>query len=197
MIPKLLPRGGTFIDIGANVGVYSMLAASIVGVAGKVISIEPFPEIYAQLYRNVAANRFGDIVRTRNLCICGATGPTILWMNYDRPHSFSLNREGLSGGLSVLSVRLDDLVKWEGLEEIDYIKIDAEGAEMATLDGSEYVLARFRPIVQIEDVDRIIYQRLKRYRAFSVPGTRNSLLIPDERFAKIGNVFTMPWQQLD
>lgn len=197
LLPRLLPKGATFIDIGANVGVYSVLAANAVGPGGRVISIEPFPDIYAQLYRNVAANGFGGIVRTRNFCASNTTGPTTLWMNHNRPHSFSLNREGNATGLSVLSIRLDDLVAWEKLERLDYMKIDAEGAELSILEGAETVLDAFRPIIQVEDVHRTIHQRLKAYRAFSVPKTRNTLMIPEERLAGLQSSVGATWRQVD
>jgi FkbM family methyltransferase len=197
LLPKLLPKGGTFIDIGANVGVYSVLAASAVGPAGRVVAVEPFPDIYAQLYRNVAANGFGATIRTRNFCISNLTGPITLWMNHGRPHSFSLNREGDAGGLSVLSIRLDDLVAWEKLDRLDYLKIDAEGAELSILEGTERTLREFRPIIQVEDVNRTIHQRLSAYRAFSVPKTRNTLMIPQERLDGLQGSVGGVWKQLD
>ncbi len=183
-------------DIGANVGVFSLSAAAAVGPNGQVIAVEPFPDIYAQLYRNVSSNGFGAIVRTRNFCISDKTGPTTLWMNHGRPHSFSLNREGESDGLSVLSIRLDDLAAWEQIKRLDYLKIDAEGAEVAILEGGENTIRRFRPIIQVEDINRTIYQRLSAYAAFSVPKTRNTLLIPEERLKALGSELGGAWARL-
>ena len=196
LLPRLLPVGGVCIDIGANVGVYSVSAAAAVGPEGQVVAVEPFPDIYAQLYRNVAANGFGAIVRTRNFCISNQTGPTTLWMNHGRPHSFSLNRDGEAAGLSVLSIRLDDLADWEGLTRLDYLKIDAEGAELAILEGGIKTIQNFRPIMQVEDVNRTIHQRLSAYAAFSVPKTRNTLLIPEERLKTLGDALGRAWERL-
>jgi len=196
VLPNLLPRDGVFIDVGANVGVYSMSAAGIVGSGGLVIAVEPFPDIYAQLYQNAAINGFGAIVRTRNFCLSDQTGPTTLWMNHGRPHSFSLNREGNAAGLSVLSIRLDDLVQWESLQRLDYLKIDAEGAETGILDGGKQTLGKFRPVIQVEDVDRTICRRLGNYAAFNVPKTRNTLLIPEERLGSIQGGLGGAWERV-
>jgi len=186
LLPKLLPRKGVFIDVGANVGVYTVSAAAVVGSGGIVVAVEPFPDIYAQLYQNVSGNGFGSIVRTRNFCMSDTTGPTTLWMNHGRPHSFSLNRAGDASGLAVLSTRLDDLAQWEGLQQLDYLKIDAEGAEAAILKGGKQTLERFRPVIQVEDVDRGLCRGLKGYVAFNVPKTRNTVLIPEERLPLVG-----------
>lgn len=196
VLPKLLSPGGVFIDVGANVGVYSMSAAAIVGSGGIVIAVEPFPDIYSQLYQNVAINRFDKIIRTRNFCLSDQTAPSTLWMNHGRPHSFSLSREGDATGLSVLSVRLDDLAQWDQLTRLDYLKIDAEGAEAGILQGGKQTLERYRPIIQVEDVDRTICRRLANYAAFNVPNTRNTLLIPEERAGSVEGGLGKAWERV-
>lgn len=47
VLTRLVPRDGVFIDVGANVGVYTLSAASVVGAGGIVVAVEPFPDIYA------------------------------------------------------------------------------------------------------------------------------------------------------
>lgn len=197
LLPKMLPQGGVFVDIGANVGVYSMVAAKAVGGGGQVVAVEPFPDVYAQLYQNVVSNGFGGIVRTRSFCVSDTTGPMTLWMNFGRPHSFSLTREGEASGLSILSIRLDDLLAWEKLSRLDYLKIDAEGAELGILAGGKSSIERFRPVIQVEDVSRSIYQKLSEYTAFSVPKTRNTLMIPNERLKTLKQHIGSNWTRLD
>jgi len=196
ILPKLLPTGGVFLDVGANVGVYSLSAAAIVGESGTVVSVEPFAQILAQLQENVGMNGFGSIVRLRNLCLSDRTGPVMFWMNYGKPHSFSLTRVGNAAGLCLLSARLDDLMALEQLTRLDYVKIDAEGAEAAILEGGKNSLERYRPVIQVEDVDRSICRSLARYTAFGVPGTRNTLLLPEEMASKVEGDLGEGWERI-
>ncbi len=193
VLSKFLSPGAVFVDVGANVGVYSLSAAALVGPHGTVVSVEPFPQILAQLWENVSANDFGSIVRIRNFCASDITAPATLWLNHGRPHSFSLIRAGNAAGLSVLAVRLDDLLGWERLERLDYLKIDAEGSELGILNGAKSFIEGFRPIIQLEDVDRTLSRRLDEYTAFSVAGTRNSLLIPTERHGVADDLVREGW----
>ncbi|MGE3310872.1 MAG: FkbM family methyltransferase [Limisphaerales bacterium] len=197
VLPRLLPAGGVFVDVGANVGVYSLSAAAIVGESGTVVSVEPFAQILAQLQENVGMNGFGSIVRLRNFCLSDRTGPVMFWMNYGKPHSFSLTRVGDAAGLSLLSARLDDLMAWEQLTRLDYVKIDAEGAEAAILEGGKTSLERHRPVIQVEDVDRRICRSLSRYAAFCVKGTRNTLLLPEERLEALGKSLGEGWDRVE
>jgi FkbM family methyltransferase len=197
LLPKLVPKGGVLLDIGANVGIYTLTASKVVGPDGTVIAIEPFPDIFGQLYNNIKLNAVSDVVRARNLCMSDSTGVTKFWMNRDMPNSFSINREGDATGLSVLSVRLDDLMQWENITRLDYIKIDAEGAEERILDGGQSALKRFRPIVQVEDIDRKICKLLRSYAAFGVARTRNTLLIPNERLDQAISLLGSSWERIN
>ena len=197
LLPKLLPKNGVLIDIGANVGVYSLSAAKIVGIQGKVIAIEPFPKIFSRLCDNVSLNGFETIIRTRNFCIDDKTGPNILWMNFNRPVAFSLIKIGDASGIPVLSIRLDDLLKWENLDHVDYIKIDAEGAESNILIGAETTLRKFRPIIQVEGFNNSITKQLKQYKALQVSKTRNTIFIPEEKYNILSDIFDDQWSLIN
>ena len=173
------------IDVGANVGVYSLYASEIVGPEGIVIAIEPFPEVFAQLYNNVVENGFKDIIRIRNLCLDIKTNATKLYMNHNRPNAFSINSLKHSESLSVLSVTLDDLVNWENLDRIDYIKIDVEGSELNVLRGGVNILSRFRPIIQLESMNNSINKEMDGYFIYKIEHSRNVVLIPKEKCSKI------------
>lgn len=144
-LDELLEPDGVFIDIGANTGVYALKAAKHYGRAGTVVAVEPFVEVLSTLAESIAANSLSN-VRLRNLCVGEQTGVRTLWMNQDKPNSFSItNRFGEARGVSVLTVSLDDLMEWEQLERLDYLKIDAEGAEPEILHGAAETIRRHRP----------------------------------------------------
>lgn len=186
-LDRFLPPEGVFIDIGANTGIYSMKAAKHFNNRGTVISVEPIPEMLAMLARTVEANGFNN-VRLRNFCVDRRRGVCTLWHNDGKPNSFSIaNRKGEARGTSVPAVSLNDLCEWEDLKRLDYLKIDAEGAEDAILEGGEEAIARFRPIVQteIQVEGAATHPSLPGYAVFKAPtrpgyGFENVLCIPEE-----------------
>lgn len=188
-----LKPGFVFIDIGANVGAFSMKAAKEVGDSGLVIAVEPFMESARQLFRNVNMNRFRNC-RVRNFCVGRTTGEMKFYLNKDKPIWFSLAPESGADSISVLSVSLNDLCTWEGIQRLDYLKIDAEGAEDMILEGGAEAIARFRPIIQVE-VTLTRSNLPQGYRRFSVTKGPNNVFIPSERVDAIATLKTLGWAE--
>src|SRR6516225_6121169 len=91
-------------------------------------------------------------------------------MHQGHPNSFSIaQRIEDCEGLSVLAVTLDDLCRWEGLERLDYLKIDAEGAEGEVLSGAKETITRFRPVVQCETIKSDFAFEFQNYCSFQAP----------------------------
>lgn len=179
-VEKFLEPGNVFVDIGANTGVYSLKAAKHVGVSGVVLAMEPFPEVLVALYRSIQANHFTNI-RLRNLCAGDRTEARTLWMNFRKPNSASLlKRDPYAASLSTLVVSLDDLLGWEALDRLDYLKIDVEGAEHAVLAGAARTIERYRPIVQMEVTIADTPPRLLDYVFLRIPHSPNIICFPPE-----------------
>ena len=193
-LERFLVPGGTFIDVGANTGIYTLKAGKYLSAnGGTVIALEPFPEVLATLYHNVRANGFAN-VRLRNFCAGERTHATAFWMNFDRPHSFSISkRDEKAISFSTLVVALDELVEWEGLSRLDYLKIDVEGVEAQVLAGARKIISRFRPIIQVEVNINEVPMELPEYSVFQA-GTAgvNRIFIPNES-AKIDVPKTLGW----
>jgi len=184
LLPEILNAGDVFIDIGANVGIYSITAAEILkGKNGMVIAIEPFPDTYSQLCENIKLNGFTSNIRTCNFCIDDKTAPSQLYLNHNRPNAFSLFKVENAESIPVLSVKLEDLVKWYEIDRLDYLKIDVEGAEFKILNSSRIMIDKFRPIIQIEWQNEKSISIFNNYLIFSVKNTRNLLLIPKEKYS--------------
>ncbi len=193
-LQHFLTPGSVFVDVGANVGVFTVKAAKEVGSSGLVVAIEPFVETAFQLSNNVRANGYRN-VRVRNFCIGRETQHARLHLNKGKPNSFSLIPGGAVESISVMCVSLDDLCRWEKLERLDYLKIDAEGAEAAVLEGGQETLRRFRPIVQVEVT--ICDSSLDRnYSRFAVPGSMNNLFIPAENAKAIAAATELGWVEI-
>lgn len=179
-LPHVLGPGGVVVDVGANSGVYSLVAARIVGDSGVVISLEPNPRMLAVLQRNVARNSYTN-VRLRGLAAGSGCGSARFFENSGMPHSFSLV-PGAAGtsSFSVLTVDLDTLLGWEEVTRVDLIKIDAEGSEGAVLAGARQTIARHRPVIIAELIHGGLEGIPDGYRSFRASGRAgiNALLIP-------------------
>ena len=180
-LENFLTPGAVFLDVGGNTGIYTIKAAKFLSTnGGLVITVEPNPEMLAILAHNVRANAFAN-VRLRNFCLGQTAGAADLWMNFDRPASFSLvHRDEKAAGFSVLVFPLDQIFPLEKLERLDYVKIDVEGAESQVLAGASETLKRFRPIVQLETEILDTALNLPEYSVWQSPNGPNKLFLPNE-----------------
>lgn len=130
---KTLKNEDTFIDVGANIGWYTLLAARLVGPKGRVLAIEPEPENYRFLRQSIELNGFKNVT---TLMLCASNESTTATLHIREPVSHSLE---IGEGGSTMAVRtrtLDEIVGMCGLQSIDLCKIDVEGAEPKVLEGS-------------------------------------------------------------
>lgn len=118
-LERALRPGMTFVDVGANIGYFTVMAARLVGPEGRVIAIEPEGDNLALLGANLWRNR------------CQNTTVVPL-------AAYSSTGEIATEGLSVPCTRLDDLL---GPMPIDVLKIDAEGSDIEVLRGAGACLA--------------------------------------------------------
>lgn len=195
-LESFLGPAGVFVDVGASTGIYTIKAAKHYAGNGVVLALEPFPDILATLYRSVQANGFTN-VRLRNLCAGARTTVRQFWMNSAEPHYFSLVKGDTDPtALSVLTVALDDLFKWEELSRLDYLKIDVEGAEHEVLMGARKTIEKFRPIIQAEVSNKDVTIDLSAYSTFRPHLSPNKVFIPDEH-EKIHVAESLGWVRVD
>lgn len=178
-LDALVKPGSVVIDVGANVGLYSLVCARIVGEGGLVLAIEPNPEMLMRLDANVRRNRHLQ-VRPRAFAASDAIGPRTFYENLGKPNSFSLvHRDPGAQGFSVLAVPLDELVRWEKLTApVDLIKIDAEGSEDEVIRGAEGIISRDRPAIIAEVNLGGLSVLPAGYEALKLPHSPNRLLLP-------------------
>ncbi|MCW2314208.1 FkbM family methyltransferase [Rhodoferax antarcticus] len=155
-----LRAGDVVLDIGANIGWFTLLAAKHIGPAGKVHSFEPRPETVRMLKRTIAHNNLRSVVQVHEFALSDKAEELLLtWgNNTDNPGNSFLS--GIHGSIHgsqsfrsdyvttpVMACRLDDL-----LADIapDIIKIDVEGAEPMALAGARNALVRKRPTILSE-----------------------------------------------
>ena len=147
----LVRPGMVAVDVGAHQGYYTLLLAGLVGSAGHVHAVEPNPKMVALVRRSLSVNGFKER---------GTLHAPPLAARGGDPGAFQVDDE-LPGGLRVLpagvgnaarrvdaakTITLDDIV---GDGPVDFIKIDAEGAETAIWEGMRRILARGAPLTII------------------------------------------------
>ena len=146
---SMVKPGMTIVDIGANIGYYTLLFARAVGEGGSVYAFEPAPETFALLKRNLRENNLSHIVKLHEIALSDREGAGELFINeYNKGN----NRLYNSGGMRSAPIRLkrlDDIIPPTN-EHVGFIKMDIEGAEVLALRGMRELLARDKPIIVIE-----------------------------------------------
>jgi FkbM family methyltransferase len=131
----------TFVDVGANKGDFSLLAARAMGDNGVVIAIEPAPGNCEWLERSVKANGYKCIEVLPN-ALSDSEGEAELFLaELSGWHSLVKSpRKQLTGSVVVKTRTLDDVIAERGLPSIDMLKVDVEGGEVAVLAGATETL---------------------------------------------------------
>ncbi len=131
--------GMTFIDVGANVGLYSALALSTPGFHGRVLAIEPDGESRRYLQKTIEANGSAQI------CELAASDRSATLTLYKNPENKGDNRlypDPLLRGAETVAVdTLDDICRSRGIASAQFIKIDVQGAEAQVIGGAKSLLA--------------------------------------------------------
>jgi FkbM family methyltransferase len=150
----VLPLGGVAVDVGANVGWHTLLMASLVGVSGRVLAIEPNPALQLRLHDHLYLNRLGHVE-----VISSVAADREEMMEFYAP---GLNDRNSGNGrvierppgdaetIRVAARRLDTIIATAKCERLDLIKIDVEGFEWRVLRGGDDSIAKFRPHIVFE-----------------------------------------------
>jgi FkbM family methyltransferase len=152
--------GAVFLDVGAYIGPYAILAARASGAAGRVLALEPDPKNRRQLDKNLALNGITNctVVPLAAWSRAGQIG----WRKAEQPDWHGASDE--TDSHTTEAITLDDLVARQRLDRVDWIKMDIEGGEVEALRGAQMTLQRFRPTLFIE-----IHETTAELRSFLIP----------------------------
>lgn len=155
-VKKLVKEGDTVIDIGANLGYYSMLFSDWVGRTGKVYSVEPIA-IYNKIFNEKAKNCVNIVLYPYALGLEEkkielVSSPNTGFLRTGLPHVYDPQKDG---DIQAQEFRFEAEMKipaqlFADLERIDYIKCDIEGFEYIVLSNMKEIIRKHRPIVQVE-----------------------------------------------
>lgn len=149
---RWLRPGDTALDIGANIGLYTLLFAKLVGPAGTVVAFEPDPANHDRLLSNLALNGAGNVTPER-FAVYSEPGTVTLnrfrrglgpWSTLGSPVLPDPARAGRTTApvesVLVEAVTLDGYCAERGIERVRLLKVDVEGAELDVLQGAASLL---------------------------------------------------------
>jgi len=210
LFERVVKPGDTVLDLGANIGYFTLLAAKLVGETGKVFSFEPEPRNYKYLVENLRLNNYEQVSAFQK-AVSNQKGRTKLYIClYDTGHHTINQYQGIKAYrpnvpedkeefIEIETVSLDEF--FEGREnEIDVIKMDVEGAEMLALLGMDQLLRANRKIKMFVEFfpllikkmgnspEEFILKLLKDYqfKIFVVPDDYDS---SDKEFREVKNPY--------
>jgi len=141
-----LRAGDVVLDIGANIGQYTVLAGSKVGPSGKVFAVEPSGLAEGLLLRNIRENRLTNVEILQLAAWDEDT--TLFFKPGDKSNcgTAEVSKDpALSTSHQVIARRLDGVLEERGIARLDVVKIDIEGAELPALAGLTRTFERLRP----------------------------------------------------
>jgi FkbM family methyltransferase len=135
LFKKLVKKGMTVVDVGANIGYYTLLAARLTGDDGRVFAFEPDPQNFALLSKNVALNGCENVVAVQK-AISNESERAKLFLDKTNlgAHSLSEANVQIDNTITVDVTSLDDFFKNSNCK-IDVIKMDVQGLEVKVLEG--------------------------------------------------------------
>lgn len=152
LLAQYIPEGAVVLDIGANIGVYTRLISRFIGPQGCVHAFEPIPRTYMMLVHNVSKFDFPNVI-TYHAAVTERSGvaemilpPKGLLSIYQAHLRYDAYEPGRT--MRVQAMALDDIA--DTLPRLDFVKCDAEGAELFILRGGEQLLTRWRPALLLE-----------------------------------------------
>jgi FkbM family methyltransferase len=143
--------GMVVVDGGASCGIYTAVAARLVGPSGRVLSFEPGAEAFSVLTKNIQLNHLTN-VRAHCAALSDRDGRALLYHLERGPNSFSIGcpKSTAVESEEVVTRTLDEMFREEGIDRVEFIKLDTEGAEELVLRGAGQSIARSRPTIIFE-----------------------------------------------
>ena len=189
IVRKLVRPGAVFFDVGAHIGLYTLIASRLVGPAGAVHSFEPASSTYKVLLTNLRLNRAPNVV-TNPVAVGERAGEVELLVNRESGLT-SLGATGrgqIVGVEQVAVLSLDEYAMTHNITQVDFLKVDVEGYEGHVLRGATKLIDRstnlavlceltaknYRPLgLSIDEV--IDWMRTRGYEAWEIGPTQPAL----------------------
>jgi FkbM family methyltransferase len=146
-----------FVDIGAHIGRYTIMAAKRIGDSGRVIAIEAHPETFELLNKNIKLNGLHNVM-TINTVVTSQKGKVKLYLpgqanGFTVYNTIMINRANPTENfLEVEANTLDNILNENNIQRVNYLKIDVEGAELEVLKGAANTLSLNKDLTLLMEV---------------------------------------------
>ena len=185
-------KTSSIIDIGANLGYYTVILGKLLKSSDKVIAFEANPQIIEMLNKNIAINDLQEVIKVFNCALSDINDQKLkLYIPQKAGSSAAsinkLHPDETNNSIEITTQRLDDVTQIRDLESISLIKIDVEGAELYVIKGALETIREYKPVLLIELLRKwskifgyhpndvlIILQELG-YKIFEVNGELNNI----------------------
>ena len=143
IIREEIHEGDIVVDVGANIGYYTLIFAQLVGKSGKVFAFEPEPKNFEILKKNIEINNYQNIIAEQKI-VSDKSGMMKLFIAEQGIVGHRIQQKTDSQKfIEIESIILDDYLKNLNLSgKINFIKIDVEGAEVKVLEGSKIIIEK-------------------------------------------------------
>ena len=142
--------GSVIIDIGAHIGLFSVIASQVTGGKGKVYAFEPAPTTYTLLQKTLSINNSHPVIERYQKAVGREPGKITFFISdgeADNSNSLVNYKDDRQlHGIDVEVTSVDAFVKEKNISRLNFIKIDVEGAEYDTLCGAAETLKNLRPV---------------------------------------------------
>ncbi len=149
VLESTLELGDTFLDVGANIGVYGINAAVKIGKNGEVICFEPIAENLSSLRKNIKLNGVENVTIVDKLVSNKSDLRTKVYMHKDSigTHSAAVRSDNFR---TISTCTIDEVVKKRKLKKVSVMKVDVEGFEGFVLEGASNTIQKHKPVIFIE-----------------------------------------------
>jgi FkbM family methyltransferase len=149
-IQRYVRADSIVLDVGANIGIYTLWLSQFVKDEGRVIAFEPDPKNYERCAENLRRNRL-DTVRLEQVALSNECGTLQFSVGQDTENHLLPADAVSASSISVEATTLDEYCRRNGIASIDFMKIDVEGAELMVFQGAATVLGGSRiGVIQLE-----------------------------------------------
>jgi FkbM family methyltransferase len=192
---KLMDKGDRAIDGGANQGIFTCAFASAVGASGHVFAFEPQSYAVSCVRNNAKLNHLENVTVFEG-ALSSEMGETFLILDPGPVGAFISSQPQGTKRTRVKTFSIDALAATNEIQEVQFIKLDVEGAELSALNGARLMLQRAKPRVCIEAFDRKLYEEISErllalgYKAYAFD--RNGNLNAIRAFLRSPNIFFLP-----